>query len=172
MIDPTKYPSYEVLTMGKDGTLISIMNPEDWSLFVGHMIAEAGGSEWYNTTLMQHIYNATGVGYYPNGITLNYLTSNEGPGNTIIIVSTEKKNLLLLAHEYGHVLGYEHTHPTEIEVMNPVAQMRHRDKHGLTSKFMDNFPEYYERFILPTQQSVDKAVTFGLLGAVAWGILK
>jgi len=56
--------------------------------------------------------------------------------------------------------------------MNPVAQMRHRDKHGLSSKFIENFPEYYERFILPTQQTVDKAVTYGLLGAVAWGLLK
>jgi hypothetical protein len=171
MIDPTKYESYTVLTMGRDGTIIASLNPEEWSNFISTMIEKQGTTDWYNTTMMQHIFNATGVGYYPNGVTLNY-SVNGNSGKTIIVSSSETKDFLLLSHEYGHVLGYEHTKAIEIEIMNPVANMRHYDKHGLTRKFINNFPEYYERFILPTQRSVDKAVTYGVIGAIAWGLLR
>ena len=170
MTDPTVYESYAVLTMGKDGTIIASLNHKDWGNFINNMLEETPGIEWYNTTFMQHIYNATGVGYYPNGITLNYSISGHA-GHTIVVLITEKKDLLLLAHEYGHVLGYEHTKATEIEVMNPVANMRHYDKHGLVEKFQGNFPEYYDRYILPTQIRVDKVVTYGVIGAIAWGLI-
>ena len=52
---------------------------------------------------MKTIHNITGRGYFPRGITLG-----DENGALIVIDGTYANDERLLAHEYGHALGYGH----------------------------------------------------------------
>lgn len=133
-MDPTVYPSFRPITKGVDGTVVAILSHEDWQKFVNEIIGKPGYSEWYSTAPMKKVYNLTGFGYFPRGVTIPLSGSP-----TIIIDQSHMHDKKLIAHEYGHVLGYGHTGvPT---TMNAVSWLRLMDNERLLQKFEQNFPE-------------------------------
>ena len=143
------YPSFNIIATGVDGTQISTLSTDDWVDFVNTVAAE-GPVEWYMAPTAKSLFNATGKGYFPHGVTI---------GKTITVHDSAKGNLNLLAHEYGHALGIEHTKALAPDVMNPVAWLRVGDKNNLRSRFKQNFPDYTFIAASPSPLSV-----VGLLG--------
>ena len=132
MMDPREYPSYKVLGVS-DRIAIATLDHKEWVPFVNGQLTEEN-KEWYSTPVMKTIHNITGRGYFPRGITLG-----DENGALIVIDGTYANDERLLAHEYGHALGYGHTNlPT---TMNPVSSMRLYDAEGLVPKFRNEFPE-------------------------------
>jgi hypothetical protein len=131
-MDAREYPSYSVL--GVSGNIaIATLAHKEWVPFVnGHLSEE--NKEWYSTPAMRQIHNYTGRGYFPRGITLG-----DENGALIVIDGTYANDEKLIAHEYGHAIGYGHTrYPT---TMNPVSNMRLYDAEGLVPRFREKFPE-------------------------------
>ena len=162
------YPSYRVVDVGNDGTILSILSESDWADWVRQNAAD--NPEWYSTPLMRSLHKTTGVGYFPRGVTLNSRISPSGK-TQIIVNARYLADLNLLAHEYGHALGHGHTHSAVPDVMNPVSDMRLHDSLGLRKKFITNFPSHYETFILPIEKRTDRLATSALFGALLWGIM-
>ena len=131
-MEAREYPSYQVI--GVSGNLaIATLTHSEWVPFVNSQLSEEN-KEWYSTPAMRQIHNYTGRGYFPRGITLE-----NGEGALIVIDSTHANDEKLLAHEYGHAIGYGHTnYPT---TMNPVTNMRLYDAEGLIPRFREKFPE-------------------------------
>ena len=131
-MEAREYPSYQVI--GVSGNLaIATLDHSDWVPFVNSQLSEEN-KEWYSTPAMRQIHNYTGRGYFPRGITLE-----NGEGALIVIDGTHANDEKLLAHEYGHAIGYGHTnYPT---TMNPVTNMRLYDAEGLIPRFRKQFPE-------------------------------
>ena len=152
-MNPESYPSFNIITTGVDGTQIATLSTKDWVDFVNTVAAE-GPVEWYMAPAAKAIYNATGKGYFPQGVTI---------GKTITVHEESKGNLDLLAHEYGHALGLEHTNTMSPDVMNPVSWMRFNDKSGLRTKFKQNFPDY--TFISASQSPL---LALGIIGLFGW----
>jgi len=152
-VNPESYPSFNIIATGVDGTQIATLSTKDWVDFVNTVAAE-GPVEWYMAPAAKTLYNATGKGYFPQGVTT---------GRTITVHEESKGNLDLLAHEYGHALGLQHTSSVHPDVMNPVAWMRLNDKHNLRAKFKQNFPDY--TFIAASPSPM---VALGLIGVLGW----
>ena len=147
-------PSFNILTTGKDGVQIATVSDRDWASFV-NTIVEAGHKEWYTMDIARTLYNKTGKGYFPQGVTV---------GKLIVVREGAKSNLTLLAHEYGHALGHEHTHAVNPDIMNPVDWMRHSDQHNLQDKFRKNFPDYTKTFISAQQNHLIVGTAIAGLG--------
>ena len=152
-MNPESYPSFNIIATGVDGVQISTLSTKDWVDLV-NTVASQGAVEWYMAPAAKTLYNATGKGYFPQGITV---------GNTITVHEESKGNLDLLAHEYGHALGIQHTSGAHLDVMNPVAWMRLGDKHGLRKRFKENFPDYTFISASPTPM-----VALGMIGLLGW----
>ena len=131
-MEAREYPSYKVI--GASGNLaIATLDHNEWVPFVNSQLSEEN-KEWYSTPGMRQIHNYTGRGYFPRGITLG--SEN---GALIVIDGTYANDEKLIAHEYGHAIGYGHTnYPT---TMNPVTNMRLYDAEGLIPRFREKFPE-------------------------------
>jgi hypothetical protein len=155
-MNPEFYPSFNIIATGVDGTQVAVLSTEDWVDLV-NTIAAQGAVEWYMAPTAKALFNATGKGYFPHGITI---------GNTITIHESAKGNLDLLAHEYGHALGLKHTKTLDPDVMNPVAWLRMGDENDLRVKFKQNFPDY--TFIAATPSPL---AVVGLLG-VAYALTR
>ena len=136
MMEAREYPSYKVI--GVNGNLaIATLAHNECVPFVNSQLSE-DNKEWYSTPAMKTIHNITGRGYFPRGITLG-----DENGALIVIDETYANDERLLAHEYGHAIGYGHTsYPT---TMNPVTNMRLYDAEGLIPKFREAFPELAKR---------------------------
>tara|TARA_B100000035_G_scaffold88497_1_gene74479 strand:- start:10074 stop:10547 length:474 start_codon:yes stop_codon:yes gene_type:complete len=152
-MNPETYPSFNIIATGNDGTQIATLSTNDWVDFVNTVVAE-GPVEWYMAPAAKAIYNATGKGYFPQGVT---------SGTTITIHEQSKGNLDLLAHEYGHALGIQHTSGMQPDVMNPVAWMRLGDEYDLRNKFKENFPDY--TFISTSHSPL---IALGIIGLLGW----
>ena len=134
MMDPTTYPSFRPITKGVDGTVIAILSHDDWQSFVNEIIGQPGYDEWYSKPATKRLYNLTGFGYFPRGVTIPLSGSP-----TIVLDQSYMHDKKLIAHEYGHVLGMGHT-PMPY-TMNSVAWLRLHDAEGLMGKFESNVPE-------------------------------
>jgi hypothetical protein len=157
-MNPETLPSFNILATGKDGVQIATVSDKDWSEFVNTIISnsEPGAKEWYTMNISRTLYNATGRGYFPKGVTINKM---------ITVQDSAKTNLTLLAHEYGHALGLNHTTSIELDIMNPVDWMRHTDREDLTGRFKENFPDYSKTFISTSQNPTPIGL---LLVALGW----
>ena len=131
-MEAREYESYQVIGVSNNIAIATLAH-KDWVVFVNGQLTE-DNMEWYSTPTMKQVYNITGRGYFPRGITIGDETSS-----VIVIDANYANDEKLLAHEYGHALGYGHTHaPT---TMNPVSNMRLYDAEGLVPKFRADFPE-------------------------------
>jgi hypothetical protein len=131
-MEPREYSSYKVI--GVNGNIaIATLDHNEWVPFVNTQLSEEN-KEWYSTPGMRQVHNFTGRGYFPRGITLG-----DESGALIVIDGTYANDEKLIAHEYGHAIGYGHTnYPT---TMNPVSSMRLYDSEGLVPRFREKFPE-------------------------------
>ena len=131
-MDAREYSSYKVI--GVSGNIaIATLDHNEWVPFVNTQLSEEN-KEWYSTPGMRQVHNFTGRGYFPRGITLG-----DESGALIVIDGTYANDEKLIAHEYGHAIGYGHTnYPT---TMNPVSSMRLYDSEGLVPRFREKFPE-------------------------------
>lgn len=131
-MEPREYSSYKVI--GVNGNIaIATLDHNEWVPFVNTQLSEEN-KEWYSTPGMRQVHNFTGRGYFPRGITLG-----DENGALIVIDGTYANDEKLIAHEYGHAIGYGHTnYPT---TMNPVSSMRLYDSEGLVPRFREKFPE-------------------------------
>ncbi len=131
-MDAREYSSYKVI--GVNGNIaIATLDHNEWVPFVNTQLSEEN-KEWYSTPGMRQVHNFTGRGYFPRGITLG-----DENGALIVIDGTYANDEKLIAHEYGHAIGYGHTnYPT---TMNPVSSMRLYDSEGLVPRFREKFPE-------------------------------
>ena len=131
-MEPREYSSYKVI--GVNGNIaIATLDHNEWVPFVNTQLSEKN-KEWYSTPGMRQVHNFTGRGYFPRGITLG-----DENGALIVIDGTYANDEKLIAHEYGHAIGYGHTnYPT---TMNPVSSMRLYDSEGLVPRFREKFPE-------------------------------
>jgi len=156
-MNPELLPSFNILATGKDNVQIATVSDLDWASFVNTIVANAeqGTDEWYTMDIAKLTYNMTGKGYFPQGVTID---------NMIIVRAGAKSNLNLLAHEYGHALGYDHTNSVEPDVMNPVDWMRKTDQYNLRSKFKSNFPDYSKTFMTTSQNTLAAGVIAAGLG--------
>jgi hypothetical protein len=131
-MDARENPSYQVLGVG-DKIAIASLSHEDWVPFVNGQLSEEN-KEWYSSPTGRAIHNYTGRGYFPRGITLG-----DEEGAVIVLDATYANDERLVAHEYGHAIGYGHTnYPT---TMNPVSSMRLFDSENLIPRFRATFPE-------------------------------
>ncbi|MBU02921.1 MAG: hypothetical protein CME55_06465 [Halieaceae bacterium] len=151
-MNPEAYPSFNIIATGVDGTQIAILSSKDWADLV-NVVAASGPVEWYMTPAAKALYNHTGKGYFPQGVTI---------GKTIVVHEKSKGNLDLLAHEYGHALGLQHTNNLSPDVMNPVNWMRVGDKHNLRQRFKQNFPDY--TFMAAPHSGMIALAGVGLIG--------
>ena len=131
-MEPREYSSYKVI--GVNGNIaIATLDHNEWVPFVNTQLSEEN-KELYSTPGMRQVHNFTGRGYFPRGITLG-----DESGALIVIDGTYANDEKLIAHEYGHAIGYGHTNdPT---TMNPVSSMRLYDSEGLVPRFREKFPE-------------------------------
>jgi len=131
-MEPREYSSYKVI--GVNGNIaIATLDHNEWVPFVNTQLSEEN-KEWYSTPGMRQVHNFTGSVYFPRGITLG-----DESGALIVIDGTYANDEKLIAHEYGHAIGYGHTnYPT---TMNPVSSMRLYDSEGLVPRFREKFPE-------------------------------
>ena len=136
MMEAREYPSYQVIGVSGNIAIATLVHSE-WEDFINKQLGPEN-YEWYTSPTMRNIHNLTGRGYFPRGITIG-----DENGALIVIDSTHANDERLLAHEYGHALGYGHTRlPT---TMNAVTNLRLYDAEGLIPKFREAFPDLSRR---------------------------
>jgi len=130
-MEAREYNSYKVLGVS-DNIAIASLAHHDWVTFVNGQL-NPSNREWYSTPGAKAIHNLTGRGYFPRGITLGDETES-----IIVLDDSYANDERLVAHEYGHAIGYGHTrYPT---TMNPVSNMRLYDAENLIPRFRKEFP--------------------------------
>ena len=156
--DSMEFKTAKEVVRGKDGTVIYTVDSKEWDAFVADIIKTKGSVEWYMQKPFRWMKEHLNVGYKANGIGIQET-------KTIHVRKGREKDESLLVHEYGHVLGYGHTHPLNPNIMNPVDNMRVTDGDKITERFKENFPEYYEKVLVPseTQQAVSVAIALGII---------
>ena len=128
---------------GKDGTPLTLLSDSDFNRAVNDYLKTIPREQWprYLRKDNQKMFKMTGIGYFPNG-----LTNQDGH---IFIRYKYRGDAELIAHEYGHVLGYDHKEGPYM--MNAVAQMRMFDPHSLIERTKANFPDYWQKHVIPRE---------------------
>jgi len=159
-----KFKTQKKVVQGKDGTIIYTVDSSEWDEFVANIIRNQGAVEWYMQKPFRWLKEHLNVGYEANGIGFKETKS-------IYIRKGKETNESLLVHEYGHILGYGHTHALNPSIMNPIDSMRVADGEKITQRFKANFPEYYQKVLVPseTERAIPVAVALGL---VLYGVLR
>ena len=145
---------------GHDGSQVVILQDKPFNALIEEYRLTLDKEPWYLDDAAQDIYRTTGLGYYPNGVTIN---------RTIYVRARYKGDWELIAHEYGHILGHEHTHVLEPTLMNPIHQMRLSDPHNLKELAEQNYPELFRKYVLPSEASRNMVIA-GMIAvlALAW----
>jgi hypothetical protein len=151
------------ITRGKDGTVIYTVDSGEWDKFIADIIKTKGSIEWYMQKPFRWMKEHLNVGYKANGVGVQET-------KTIHVRKGREKDESLLVHEYGHVLGYGHTHPLNPSIMNPVDSMRVSDGDKITERFKENFSEYYEKVLVPSERERVLPVAIAL-GLVLFGMI-
>jgi hypothetical protein len=152
------------LTTGKDGTKIYTVPASTWKEYIDDIHRNIGIEEWYMKPGFKWVYEHTKLGYYPRGIAM------EG-SKEIYIQKGSETDYSLLAHEYGHILGYGHTGDARPDIMNAVDPLRLSDPRKITDRFEYNFPDYYNKVLVPAERNraIPAAVAVGLILFGAFG---
>lgn len=148
--------------MGKDGSRVVILSDDDFNNLVEKYRMTLDEEPWYLEEDAQAVYRTTGLGYYPNGVTI---------GDTIYIRYRFRGDWELIAHEYGHILGHDHTNPTIPTMMNPIHQMRVTDPHNLKQRAKENYPELFRKHVSRVEASRNMAIG-GIAAAFAYAWLR
>ena len=143
---------------GKDGTLLIYVNDAEFNDLVLEYLRTVPKDQWpsYLQDSAQNMFRLTGIGYYPNGMATD---------GKIYIRWKCRGDAELLAHEYGHILGHDHT--DSLSIMNAVTQLRFSDPHDLEQKAKDNFPEPWRKHIQP-HEAYRRMVIGGLTLSAVW----
>jgi hypothetical protein len=148
--------------IGKDGTKLFLVSDAEFNDLLEDYLSSVPESEWpkYLRDQKQTIFKLTGLGYFPNGMTT--------PDNLIYIRYKYRGDTELLAHEYGHVLGLDHTEKASI--MNAVTHMRFFDPHDLERKAEANFPELWRKYVVP-REAYQNIVVSGIAAMALWAFI-
>ena len=146
---------------GKDGTVLTYLDDAGFNNLVLEYLRSIPKAQWpsYMQDSAQKMFQMTGIGYYPNGMATD--------GN-VVLRWKWRGDAELLAHEYGHILGHDHT--DSLSIMNAVSQKRFADPHDLEQKAMDNFPDAWRKHIQP-HEAYRRMVTGGLVLSAVWALM-
>ena len=151
------------IVKGKDGTVIKVVKPSVWNQAITDMNKKGLIDEWYMNDTFVWFKEHLNVGYYPRGMAL-------AKSKLILISEGSERDESLVVHEYGHVLGYGHTHPINPNIMNPIDQLRVTDGDKITDRFKENFPEYYEKVLVLSERERVIPVAIAL-GIILFGVM-
>ena len=147
---------------GKDGTKLFLVSDEAFNQKVDTYLAEIPKEEWpeYLQDRNQTIFKWTGIGYFPNGMAT--------PDGQIFIRYKYRGDSELIAHEYGHILGLDHTENASI--MNAVSHKRFFAPHSLELRAENNFPELWRKYVVP-HETYQNTVVGGLAVLALWAYI-
>lgn len=151
------------IAKGKDGTIIKVVPISVWNQAIYDLKKNNLIDEWYMNDTFVWFKEHLNVGYYPRGMGFS-------KAKLILISEGSERDESLVVHEYGHVLGYGHTHPLNPNIMNPVDQLRVTDGDKITDRFKENFPDYYEKVLVLSEKERVLPVAVAL-GLVVFGLL-
>ena len=148
--------------IGKDGTQLFLVSDKEFNTRVANYLRELPKEQWphYLQPDAQKTYKLTGIGYFPNGMATE--------DNKIYIRYKYRGDAELIAHEYGHILGHDHT--PNYSIMNAVSQKRVFDPLNLEEKAKANFPELWRNHIIP-RETYHNIVVGGLAAMTAWALM-
>ena len=109
------------------------------------------------------LYEHTKIGYFPRGLAIE-------KAKEIYVIEGGETDYTLLAHEYGHILGYGHTNNMVPNLMNPIDSMRVTDGDKISDRFEENFREYYEKVLVPHERNRALPAVIAL-GMIAYGMI-
>lgn len=151
------------LVTGKDGTRIYTVKPKVWEAHIKSIHAKHNIPEWYMQPSFKWLYEHTKIGYFPRGLAIE-------KAKEIYVIEGGEKDYTLLAHEYGHILGYGHTNNMVPNLMNPIDSMRVTDGDKISDRFEENFREYYEKVLVPHERNRALPAVIAL-GMIAYGMI-
>ena len=145
--------------VGKDGTRLYLVSDSVFNKMIADYLREVPREQWpkYLQDNKQTLFKWTGIGYYPNGLAT--------PDNRIYIRYKYRGDAELIAHEYGHILGLDHT--DNASIMNAVSHMRFSDPHNLEEKAKENYPELWQKYVVP-RETYQNIVVGGLAAMTLW----
>ena len=156
-------PKSEHLVTGKDGTHIYTVEPSVWKAHIENLNRKSNIAEWYMQPSFKWLYEHTKIGYFPQGLAIQ-------KAKEIYVVKGAERDYSLLAHEYGHILGYGHVPDGVPDLMNPVDPMRVRDPRKISDRFEENFQDYYDNVLV--QAETTRALPAALaLGMILYGMM-